>query len=226
MSALKNVIQKNKKTNPTVKPSKFYKPPEKNSSDDIVLPDDVKIELSQDFDAHRSSGNAAERIRDFDRMHPVHGLNSSMKHLCTWCWVPLFGWVEAPVRMAWHLALFLILGVFSIITLCQVRVLKSMCINNLRLVYWYLGALFCCYLPIPCCDAEGWPWYFLEYYFASGCFAACCYGDSVRRSWEVCFPLPNTEYDYPSECRTCCAPIKGCLRACSTVCKCLKKCVK
>src|SRR5690349_20523352 len=119
MSALKNVIQKNKKTNPAVKPSKFYKPPAHQTSD-VVLPDDVKIELSQDFDAHRAHGNTSERVNDFDRMHPVHGLNKSLKHLCTWCWVPLFGWIEAPVRVAWHLALFIIFTVLSLITACQV----------------------------------------------------------------------------------------------------------
>jgi hypothetical protein len=139
MSALKNVIQKNKKTNPSVKPSKFYKPPEQTSSADIALPDDVKIELSQDFDAHRSSGNAAERIRDFDRMHPVHGLNSSLKHFCTWCWIPLFGWIEAPVRIAWHLAMFILFAVLSLLTACQVLALRKMGWNHLRLVKWYLG---------------------------------------------------------------------------------------
>jgi len=139
MSALKNVIQKNKKTNPSVKPSKFYKPPEHQGTDDVALPDDVKIELSQDFDAHRSSGNAAERTRDFDRMHPVHGLNTSLKHLCTWCWVPLFGWAEAPVRIAWHLALFLVFTLLSLITACQVLAVRRMAWNHLRLVKWYLG---------------------------------------------------------------------------------------
>ena len=139
MSALKNVIQKNKKTHPGVKPSKFYKPPEKNATDDIVLPDDIKIELSQDFDAHRSSGNAAERMRDLDRMHPVHGLNSGCKHWCTWFWVPLFGWIEAPVRMAWHLAMFILLLLLTLITFCQFKPLRQMCGNHLKLVYWYLG---------------------------------------------------------------------------------------
>jgi len=225
MSALKNVIQKNKKTNPSVKPSKFYKPPEHQGTDDVALPDDVKIELSQDFDAHRSSGNAAERTRDFDRMHPVHGLNTSLKHLCTWCWVPLFGWAEAPVRIAWHLALFLVFTLLSLITACQVLAVRRMAWNHLRLVKWYLGGLFCCYLPIPCCEAEGWPWLYLEYYFASGCFTACCYSDSLIRSWELCFPMPQSEFDYPSECETCCAPFQVCFNICAFACKCLKKCI-
>lgn len=138
MSSLKNVIQKNKKTKPAVKPSKFYKPPE-HKTEDIVLPDNVKIELSQDFDAHRASGNASERLHDFDRMHPVHGLNKGLKHCCTWFWVPLFGWIEAPVRMAWHLALFIIFFLLTLITLCQVHVLKKMWWNNIRMFWWYLG---------------------------------------------------------------------------------------
>lgn len=139
MSALKNVIAKNKKTKPATKPSKFYKPPERQTTEDITLPDNVKIELSQDFDAHRAHGNTAERLRDFDRMHPVKGMNKSLKHFCTWFWVPLFGWIEAPVRIVWHLALGIIFLLLSLITICQVFVLKKMAWTNLRLSWWYLG---------------------------------------------------------------------------------------
>lgn len=142
MSSLKNVIQKNKKTHPGVKPSKFYKPPEQQKTDDVVLPDDVKIELSQDFEGHRAHGNAAERILDFDRMHPVHGMNKGLKHCCTWCWVPVFGWPEAAVRIAWHLSLFIIFTVLSLLTICKVLAIRRIAWNNLRLVKWYLGVRF------------------------------------------------------------------------------------
>lgn len=139
MSALKNVIQKNKKTKPAVKPSKFYKPPERQTTEDIVLPDNIKIELSQDFDAHRASGNSGERLRDFDRMHPVKGMGKGPKHLCTWCWVPLFGWIESPVRIAWHLVLGILFILLSLITICQINALKKMAWTNLRLSWWYFG---------------------------------------------------------------------------------------
>lgn len=139
MSALKNVIAKNKKTKPAVKASKFYKPPERQTTEDIVLPDNIKIELSQDFDAHRASGNVKERIHDFDRMHPVKGLSKGPKHFCTWFWVPLFGWIEAPVRMAWHLVLGILFILLSLITICQIRALRRMAYNNFRLSWWYLG---------------------------------------------------------------------------------------
>ena len=222
MSTLKNVIKKNKKTTP--KPSKFFKPPEQQTTD-IVLPDDIKIELSQDFDAHRASGNVTERLHEFDRIHPVHGMNKSLKHLCTWFWIPIFGYVEAPIRLAWHLLLCIFWTLLSIITVCQVLPIRRLSYHNFQLVQWYLGAILCLYLPIPCCEAEGWPWYFLEYYFASGCFMACCYTDSLRRSWELCFPLPFTEIDYPSNCETCFACCNSLFACCNICCKVCKKCI-
>lgn len=224
MSSLKNVIKKNKKANPSHKPSKFYKPPTEQKTD-IALPDDIKIELSQDFEAHRASGSASERINDFDRMHPVHGMNKGFKHACTWFWVPIFGYIETPVRLAWHLALGIVFTVLSLITICQVHPIRRLAWNHIRMVRWYLGGLLCCYLPIPCCDSEGWPWHYLEYYFASGCFAACCYLDLLIRFWELCFPMSSTEVDYPSECESCVGIITSCCKCCGVCCKCLKKLV-
>lgn len=223
MSSLKNVIKKNVKSKPVNKPSKFYKPPAEQATPDVVLPDDIKIELSQDFEAHRERGNASERINDFERMLPSRKFPKELRTFCDCLWLPLFGWIEAPIRIAWHLVLAILFTLLSIITICKVWSLRRMAWNNIRQIRWYLGGLLCCYLPIPCCEADGWPWHYWEYYFASGCFAACCWSDSLIRSWELCFPVPHTEIDYPSECETCTSCFASLCKCCSFCCKCFKK---
>lgn len=254
-SALKNVIKKNKKSNPTHEPSKFYKPPVHEKTQ-TILQDDVKIELSQDFETHRASGNSSERLNDFDRMDPVRGLNSGVKHVCTWCWVPLIGWIESPVRMVWHLVLGLIFLLFSLLTVCLVYKIRRLAWINLKLSWWYFAVcnskkrkyiiltkkrefyvVICQFLVVLQMAGHGIILSIIFHlvvlqlvvsqirFVLFSSFIINLIFFIKGRSWELCFPLPSTEVDYPGECTTCQALTRSCCQCFSICFPCCRKCV-